>query len=622
MDLTTQAEAEQIREVIDRRTSEIPAADLGVLGFHSWAHALQRGYAAHHAGLLPVFKETVEELFSAGLVKVVYATETLALGINMPARTVVLESLRKWNGSAHVTLTPGEYTQLTGRAGRRGIDVEGHAVVLAADDVEPAFVSSLASRRTYPLVSAFRPTYNMAVNLLSRSSRARAREVLESSFAQFQADRGVVELAAQARRARRSLGALEEQMACHLGDFREYARLRQRIAEAEADLSRDKRARRRAEAGRQMEGLARGSVVVFRKGRRQRHAVVVGTGADRTGTPYLTVLGEDSKIYNLTPDTTPEGVLRVGSLTVAASLEVRRPRDRDRLVTRLVEGMRAGRFEEAGRPERGPRASRSAAEQIDQLRRQMRSHPCHACPHREEHARVGRKWAKAVAQAERLTERIERRTGTIARLFDAVCQVLVALGYLRPVAQQEPDGELAVTGAGRVLARVYAERDLLIAQCLRQGVWQGLGSSELAGAVSASVYEPRANVASLSLPVAPGSALGRSLRQELDVARRINDLEALARLELSAGAEPAMAAGVQAWAEGASLAQVLEDSEMTAGDFVRWSRQLLDVLGQLATLQPDSREDQALGSQVAEVSRTAAEASLDVDRGVVAFSGM
>ena len=123
--------------------------------------------------------DLVEELFSAGLVKVVYATETLALGINMPARTVVLESLRKWNGSAHVTLTPGEYTQLTGRTERRGIDVEGHAVVLAADDVEPSLVSSLASRRTYPLVSAFRPTYNMAVNLLGRTSRRRAREVLE-----------------------------------------------------------------------------------------------------------------------------------------------------------------------------------------------------------------------------------------------------------------------------------------------------------------------------------------------------------------------------------------------------------------------------------------------------------
>jgi len=133
VDLTTEAEAARIREVIERRTADIPAGDLGVLGFHFWAHALERGVAAHHAGLLPVFKETMEELFSAGLVKVVYATETLALGINMPARTVVLESLRKWNGSAHVTLSPGEYTQLTGRAGRRGIDVEGHAVVLAAD---------------------------------------------------------------------------------------------------------------------------------------------------------------------------------------------------------------------------------------------------------------------------------------------------------------------------------------------------------------------------------------------------------------------------------------------------------------------------------------------------------
>ena len=169
VDLTTEDEALRIREVVERRTADIPRADLGVLGFHAWAHALERGVAAHHAGLLPVFKETVEELFSAGLVKVVYATETLALGINMPARTVVLESVRKWNGSAHVTLTPGEYTQLTGRAGRRGIDVEGHAVVLASDDLEPDFVSSLASRRTYPLVSAFRPTYNMAVNLLGHS---------------------------------------------------------------------------------------------------------------------------------------------------------------------------------------------------------------------------------------------------------------------------------------------------------------------------------------------------------------------------------------------------------------------------------------------------------------------
>ena len=107
-----------------------PTPICGVLGYYEWREGLLRGLAAHHAGMLPIFRHTVEELFTAGLVKAVFATETLALGINMPARTVVLERLVKFNGEQHAPLTPGEYTQLTGRAGRRGIDVEGHAVVI------------------------------------------------------------------------------------------------------------------------------------------------------------------------------------------------------------------------------------------------------------------------------------------------------------------------------------------------------------------------------------------------------------------------------------------------------------------------------------------------------------
>ena len=131
---------------------------------------------------------------------------------------------------------------------------------------------------------------------------------------------------------------------------------------------------------------------------------------------------------------------------------------------------------------------------------------------------MGRAWIKAVAEAERLQARIESRTGTIARLFDAVCRVLVELGYLEPVDRGHPERELRVTGAGRILARVYAERDLLIAQCLREGVWDGLGPAELAGAVSVCVYEPRLSAQSLSLPVAPDSGLGRCLRAEHGVA--------------------------------------------------------------------------------------------------------
>ena len=198
--LTQPDEVAAITEFVQLRTADIPDEDLNVLGYGEFLTGLQRGIAAHHAGMLPKFKEIVEELFSAGLVRVVFATETLALGINMPARTVVIEKLDKWNGETHAELTPGEYTQLTGRAGRRGIDVEGHAVVLWQPGTDPDAVAGLAGTRTYPLNSSFRPSYNMAVNLTGRVGRAKAATLLESSFAQFQADRGVVGLARQTRR--------------------------------------------------------------------------------------------------------------------------------------------------------------------------------------------------------------------------------------------------------------------------------------------------------------------------------------------------------------------------------------------------------------------------------------
>src|SRR5205807_6390117 len=158
--LTAPDERAEIRRLVEERTTHIPSEDLQVLGYWEWLDGLERGLAAHHAGMLPAFKEVVEELFAAGLVRAVFATETLALGINMPARTVVVEKLDKWNGEAHVGLTAGEYTQLTGRAGRRGIDVEGHAVVLWQPGLDPAAVAGLAGIRTYPLDSSFRPSYN------------------------------------------------------------------------------------------------------------------------------------------------------------------------------------------------------------------------------------------------------------------------------------------------------------------------------------------------------------------------------------------------------------------------------------------------------------------------------
>ena len=210
------------RRRADRR--HVAPEDLDVLGYWEWRDALRRGVAAHHAGLIPPFKQTVEELFVRGLVRAVFATETLALGINMPARTVVLERLTKFNGETHADITPGEYTQLTGRAGRRGIDVEGHAVVVWGPEVDPQRVAGLASTRTYPLRSSFRPSYNMAVNLVGQMGRPAARHLLESSFAQFQADRAVAGLANQIRRNEETLRQYAEQMQLPSGRLRRVRR--------------------------------------------------------------------------------------------------------------------------------------------------------------------------------------------------------------------------------------------------------------------------------------------------------------------------------------------------------------------------------------------------------------
>ena len=231
--LTTREEALEIRQLAEARCSSIADEDLDTLGYFEWLSSLERGYAAHHAGMLPAFKEVVEELFLRKLVRVVFATETLALGINMPARTVVLERLDKFNGEARVSVTAGEYTQLTGRAGRRGIDTEGHSVILWGQQLDPNMVAGLASKRTYPLNSSFKPTYNMAVNLIDAFGAQRASKVLERSFAQFQADRSVVGLAQGIAEKQASLEGYEEAMQCHLGDFIEYSGLRRRISDLE-----------------------------------------------------------------------------------------------------------------------------------------------------------------------------------------------------------------------------------------------------------------------------------------------------------------------------------------------------------------------------------------------------
>lgn len=486
--LTSPEEREEIKRTALRYTQNIAEEDLEVLNFQEWLTALERGIAAHHAGLLPSFKGAVEDLFQRGLVKAVFATETLALGINMPARTVVLEKLIKFNGEAHVPITPGEYTQLTGRAGRRGIDIEGNAVIQWSPTVDSASAAGLASTRTYPLRSSFSPSYNMSINLIAQFGRERARRSLESSFAQFQADRAVVGLARQIRKNELAIEELIRDSTCHLGDFAEYARLRRSIKEVEVLLSR--RDQRKSFDNRQR-GHMEGELADLRKG--------------------------------------------------------------------------------------------------------MKNHPSHGCAEREDHARLAERAGRLMRENDGLTIRVENRTHVIAKTFDQICRVLDHLQYI--------EGEKP-TAQGKILSKIYAESDLLLTESIRKGLLDELNATELLSVVSCMIFESRA--AENLAPKMPSQKVQSTITEIISLWAALEEIENNFGVKTQREPDAGFCFISFKWASGNSLNSVLKGTDMSVGDFVRSTKQLIDLLNQIAGASDRLRP-------------VCKDAVRRIDRGVVAY---
>ncbi len=588
--LTTREEANRIRDRVEERAAWMDEGDLAALGFGEFLEAAASGVAAHHAGMLPVFKETVEELFALGLIKVVFATETLSLGINMPARTVVIEDLWKFQGERHELVTPGEYTQLTGRAGRRGIDALGHAVVVYQRQVPFERVAGLAATRTYDLTSSFRPSYNMAVNLVRNYSREQAHQMLNSSFAQFLADRGVVQLERSKKGDQEALAGYRSNLVCHLGDFDEYWALRGRARALRATEQRGKETERDTNVRAALRALRPGDVIAMPRARAGGGLGVVL--AVREGRP--TVLTDDRSFFRLGAhdfEEPPRALTRIQLPRSGSARSARYRRDVAATLTSLhVRPPRRGAVHAAD-----PAVEREAA----RLDRAARNHPCHACPDRRTHERWAQRADKLEQQIAGVDRRIKLRTETLARRFDRVLGVLEELGYV--------DG-WSLTDKGGVLTRIYGEGDLLVGEALADDVLGGLTSAEVAGLVSTVVYEARERTPLSS--VLPTGALAESYDRLHHLWRRIRTTEDAHEVQLCRELEPGFAGPLYAWAGGASLENVLDDTEMAPGDFVRNCRQSLDLLRQIegvasAELQPQVR-----------AARQA------VSRGVVGYTGV
>jgi ATP-dependent RNA helicase HelY len=611
--LTSEEERAQIAEIIDHRCGDLADSDLAVLGYYEWREGLLRGLAAHHAGMLPAFRHTVEELFTAGLVKAVFATETLALGINMPARTVVLERLVKFNGEEHMPLTPGEYTQLTGRAGRRGIDVEGHAVVLwhpGEETTEPAAVAGLASTRTFPLRSSFAPSYNMTINLVHRMGPEQAHQLLEQSFAQYQADRSVVGLVRGIERGKKMLGEIAAELGGADAPILEYARLRARISEMERAQSRASRLQRRQAASDALAALRRGDIITITHGRRGGLAVVLESARDSED-PRPLVLTEHRWAGRISSADYSGTSAPVGSMSLPKRVEHRQPLVRRDLASALRSAA-AGLAIPAGR--RGGSADKDGAfhdPELTSLRAQLAQHPTHNSPGLESQIRQAEHYLRIERDNAQLEKKVAAATNSLARTFDRIVGLLTEREFIKGSAT-DPE----VTADGRLLARIYSESDLLVAECLRTGAWAGLKPPELAAVVSAVLYETRGGdgPSAAFAAEAPTPRLRQALHLTSKLSTGLRADERTHRIAPSREPDDGFVSVIYRWAGTGDLAAALaaadasgNGSPLLAGDFVRWCRQVLDLLDQVRNAAPDP-----------ELRATAKRAINDVRRGVVA----
>lgn len=589
--LTIPEERAEIRTYAESRVVDLSPVELDILGYGDFISGLERGIAAHHAGMIPPFKEIVEELFSRSLVRVVFATETLALGINMPARSIVIENLTKFTGEKHELITAGQFTQLAGRAGRRGIDEVGHAVTLLQRFTPFDQITRLASTRTYPLRSSFQPSYNMAVNLVRNYRLDEAEHLVNSSFAQFQTNRKVVRDELEKENLEAYLASYREKAACGLGDVEEYRELLSRLQKLEGKTSARARS---ADVGAALGRLKVGDVIQVPAGKRRgRYAVLEVTQSRSERRPRVLTISRNGSLVRLVPADLPLPPKRLGRLGSIDRRMVRDPQERD-MIAAAVKSFTVpdGDKEDA--------SSGPDSDEVHSLRRAIESHPVNKCPEIGRHMHWLDRARALEPRIRQKTRLIDRTAGTLARRFDQVMGILESMGYV---------DNWTLTAKGETLTSVYNEADLLVVEALEAGILDELKPAEIAAVCSTLVYETRGPEPSIQNDM-PSKRCDTAWRGLIKMWRSIRAEEEGRGLDLTREPDPGFAMRAHAWASGRPLETVLGEDD-APGDFVRSTKQLVDLLRQLEEVAPS--EDLLIKIR---------EAISGVHRGIVAYSSL
>ena len=590
--LLTPAQADEVDRAIDELVQESPTVAESALNATVF-QALRLGVGLHHAGILPSLKRLIELSFERGLCKVVFATETMSLGIHMPARSVVLQGVTKRTDRGFRALSHNELTQMAGRAGRRGIDPEGTCVIAldARDGVED--LVRVVDGSPEPIESQFKLGYGSAALLLGTGAPPEAlRRRIESSFGQYQNLKRIREMEGEVRSLEAALAEVKR-YAAPCGDFPRIGRYRRARQEAEARRQALGRGGRRGERG--VAEAETGRLALVRRKGGPGLALILGTHSIRGRRVLIDAL-------------LPHGaVVRVKSGVVKrifwATPPLHVPRDLDRTgrdgrglrhlaaelgrlsVTELVERERA----------QGPEAAIAAIE-------------CHRCPWGAE-PRCDREWR----ELETLTERLGARQRALEQFRSAYWQE-----FLRVVDVLEQFGAVRdrrLEPRGRLIAGLRHDNELLVAEGLFRGVFADLTASEAAAVASALIEEARSGDTAIARNfLKKRSRLRRKLDQLAGLAKTIHEAQRARHLQMPLAVHAGFMPAVYRWAGGEDdWGAIVEESfGGHEGDLIRAMRRLIDLLRQLAE-GPEVPPDTA---------RLLAQAARIVDRGIVLESAL
>ncbi|MEB3321385.1 MAG: DEAD/DEAH box helicase [Synechococcaceae cyanobacterium] len=581
--LVTPAEQARLRARLDAFVAATPEAVRE--GIH--ADALLRGVAAHHAGVLPAWKELIEELFQQALVKVVFATETLAAGINMPARTTVISALSKRTERGHRPLMGSEFLQMAGRAGRRGLDDQGYVVTVQSRFEGVREAGALATSPADPLVSQFTPSYGMVLNLLQRYDLAKAQELVERSFGRYLAtldlaedEARIAELSAQLATLRSGAGDVPWE------EFEAYEKLRGRLREERRllrTLQQQAEETLAHELTLALQFASEGTLVSVKAPQlrgRVTPAVIVAKVKGPGQFPLLLCLTDENvwillpcaavvslhaelsclQVQQLEP---PElhhpGELRHGGeesagLALAVASMARR------------HDMHTPRYDLAGEVQ-------AQAGSVRELEAEMERHPAHRWGDRRHLKKHRRRMEELNLEIEERRRLLHFRSN---RHWDTFLSLIEILRHFGALGGEEG---LTPTEVGRTVAALRGDNELWLGLALMSGHLDELDPAELAAALEAISTEVSRPDLWSGFP--PPPATEEALHELRGLRRQLERQQERRGVVVPVWWEPELTGLVHAWAQGTGWSDLIANTSLDEGDVVRVLRRTVDLLAQV-----------------------------------------